>query len=123
MTKIRVVPDMLNQQGAAVSDIAREVQQLQERMQQRIQSMSWESRHRAQVEQRLAQCRAACQSVVSRLEQNRGQLVKRRVIFRRRINRSAAISTSANNRWPRSVRICCFRRVWHRTETRARNRP
>ncbi|ANA81717.1 hypothetical protein PVOR_11544 [Paenibacillus vortex V453] len=77
MTKIRVVPEMLNQQGAAVSDIAREVQQLQERMQQRIQSMSWETRHRAQVEQRLAQCRAACQSVVSRLEQNRGQLVKK----------------------------------------------
>jgi len=77
MTRIRVVPEMLNQQGTAVSDIAREVQQLQERMQQRIQSMAWESRHRAQVEQRLAQCRVACQSVVSRLEQNRGLLVKK----------------------------------------------
>ena len=43
----------------AVSEIAREVQQLQERMQQRIQSMAWESRHRVQVEQRLAQCRVA----------------------------------------------------------------
>ncbi|KOP64135.1 type VII secretion protein [Bacillus sp. FJAT-18019] len=77
MTRIRVVPEMLNQQGTTVSEIAREVQQLQERMQQRIQSMAWESRHRVQVEQRLAQCRVACQSVVSRLEQNRGQLVKK----------------------------------------------
>jgi len=77
MTKIRVVPELLNQQGAAVSGIAREVQQLQERMQQRIQSMAWETKHRAQVEQRLSQCRAACQAVVSRLEQNGSQLVKK----------------------------------------------
>ena len=72
MTKIRVVPDMLNQQGAAVSDIAQEVQRLQERMQRRIQSMSWESRHRARLNSAWPNAEPACQSVVSRLEQNRG---------------------------------------------------
>ncbi|MEK3731092.1 WXG100 family type VII secretion target [Paenibacillus sp. FSL M8-0334] len=81
MTRIRVTPQLLNEQGVQLSAIASEVQQLQERVQQRIQGMAWESRHRAQVEQRLAQCRAACQAVVTRLEQNRTQLVNKASVF------------------------------------------
>ena len=89
-------------------------------MRQRIQSMSWESRHRAQVEQRLAQWPLASRwlAVWNKIEATGEKAGD----FSQTDQSLGAISTSANNRWP-GQSASRFRRVWHRTETRTRTRP